>query len=233
MSEDRPQTRGRVRGHKGPAWAAAFVPGRMELAPVLMGLILLDLGIELALQIGDLLPVMARLRETVYENAAFWPGLLTDWTGNYPGQRWVMFVSYGFLHGGLGHAVFNMMTLGVLGARCIERIGSLRFLLLYLGAMIAGAGVFGLLSQGYAPMVGASGALFGLAGAILAWIWDDAPSIRAALAPVGRILLWLIGINVVMYLAMQGQLAWETHLGGFLAGWVLGLALDRTEDPPT
>jgi rhomboid protease GluP len=74
-------------------------------------------------------------------------------------------------------------------------------------------------------MVGASGALFRLVGAWLAW--EGLERIAAGhilwpvLAGVGGVIL----LNLIMYWAMDGVLAWETHLGGFVAGWITALIL--------
>ena len=187
----------------------------------------LCIGVEAALQLADLgLFGGARIRQTAYEYGAFWPGLLDGWSPNYAVQPWTMFLTYAFLHGGLVHIAFNMITLGSLGRAVIDRLGPWRFVLLYFATSVAGAGVYAFLSQGGAPMVGASGALFGLAGALIAWLWEDQPDLRAALRLAGRLVLLLVAINVALYVALQGRLAWETHLGGFLAGWVLGIALE-------
>lgn len=167
-----------------------------------------------------------RARSTILELGAFWPGLLDNWVSNYPAQVWLMFFSYAFLHGGLLHLALNMVTLVSLGRVVVERVGRRRFLVIYFGSVLGGSGVYAVLTITGTPMVGASGALFGLAGAILAWIWEDTRSLRAALAAVGKAVLLLIAINVVMYLALSGGLAWETHLGGFLAGWILGIAFE-------
>lgn len=184
-------------------------------------------AIEVALQLSDFgLFGNPRLRATALENGAFWPGLLGDWRPNYPLQPWLMFLTYGFLHGGLMHLVLNMLTLYSLSAPVAFRLGTGRFAVLYFGALIGGAAVYALLATTGRPMVGASGALFGLAGALLAWQWDDQPTLRAALAASGRGVLLLIVINIVLYFALDGSLAWETHLGGFLSGWILAIALD-------
>ncbi len=69
-------------------------------------------------------------------------------------------------------------------------------------------------------MVGASGALFGLAGA---WLVDE---IRRMQSQRDRLLRGVLGlvalltINAVAWVLQGGQLAWETHLGGLLAGLV-------------
>ncbi|MEO1678997.1 MAG: rhomboid family intramembrane serine protease [Pseudomonadota bacterium] len=194
---------------------------------VLAAILIVCVAVEVILLMGDLgLIGIPRMRMTALEYGAFWPGLVQDWEPNYPGQPWLMFLSHGFLHGGLLHLAVNMMTLVSLGQPVLARIGVTRFLALYVGSMVAGGAVFALLSQSPQPMVGASGALFGLAGALLAWIWDDQPTLGRALRFAGRGVLLLVVLNVVLYLVFQGRLAWQTHLGGFLGGWVLGIALD-------
>jgi membrane associated rhomboid family serine protease len=124
------------------------------------------------------------------------------------------------------HLVVNMITLFSLGAAVVWRVGTRGFLLLYVAAMIGGAAGYGLLAETYRPMVGASGALFGLAGGLVAWEYVDRFTLQEALWPVLRAILLLIGLNVVLYWAMGGQLAWETHLGGFVMGWVAALLID-------
>ena len=140
-----------------------------------------------------------------------------------------MFLTYGFLHAGLWHLVLNMITLVSLGQAILIRIGTARFALLYAAALLGGAVGFALLSDTYRPMVGASGALFGLAGALLAWEYADRARLSERLWPVARAVLLLIALNVVLYYAMDRLLAWEAHLGGFVAGWAVGWLIDRHE----
>ncbi|WP_292295050.1 rhomboid family intramembrane serine protease, partial [Marivita sp.] len=64
--------------------------------------------------------------------------------------------------------------------------------------------------------------LFGLAGVLTAWEYAVRRRARERMGPVLRVIGLLVGLNVIMYWAMGGNLAWETHLGGFLAGWVAG-----------
>ena len=203
----------------------------MSMSPgaraALIGLILSSAAVEGSLQLADQgMLGSARLRSAAYEYGAFWPGLLRDWRPNYALQPVTMFLSYGFLHGGAVHLALNMVTLASLGGAVVQRVTAARFLLIYFGSMVGGAAVYGLLAAGPTPMVGASGALFGLAGALLAWLWEDQPTIRDALVLAGRAVLLLVALNVVLYFALAKQLAWQTHLGGFLAGWVLAIAVD-------
>jgi membrane associated rhomboid family serine protease len=197
----------------------------IETLPVV--LIVICALIELVLSAADHgLISPARLRYTAYEYGGFWPGLLRDWKPNFAGQPVLMYFTYGFLHGGPVHLIVNMFTLYSLGRAVVDRVGNWRFCVIYLAALLGGAGLYGLLASGLQPMVGASGALFGLAGAIVAWNYADRRAYNLGLWPVGRAVLLLLGLNLVLWWAMKGQLAWQTHLGGFLAGaaaaWVLG-----------
>lgn len=198
----------------------------------LVCLILLFTVIEALLLLGDLGVLGAlRLRQLVYDYGAFWPGLLSGWKPNYAAQPGAMFVTYGLLHGGVTHLLVNMITLWSLGRIVIERVGTRGFLIVYLGAQFGGAVVFAMLAQPFPPMVGASGALFGLAGGLLAWNYVDRFTYRERLWPVANSAFWLVVLNLVLWWAMDGQLAWETHLGGFIAGWVMALLVDpRPQD---
>ena len=167
-----------------------------------------------------------RFRALIYENFGFWPGLLEDWRPNYTIQPALMFLTYGFLHTGLVHLGVNMITLVSLGRAVLYRISLWKFLLLYSLSILGGAAGFALLSDSYRPMVGASGALFGLAGAILAWEYVDRFTLRERLWPVARAAILLILLNIILYYAMDRLLAWEAHLGGFVAGWIGALLID-------
>ena len=198
-------------------------------------------GVELTLLAADYgLLDMPRLRQRAYDNGAFRPQLLQNWIPNYPAQPWLMFLTYGFLHGGPLHMAVNMVTLWSLGRIVVGRIGGRGLALLYLGSILGGAVAYGLISDSLRLMVGASGALFGLAGAMVVWLWNDRDLHDGNLRQMWNLLAYLLVINVVMYWALDGQLAWETHLGGFLIGCALGYTLDPATDdiqadldPPT
>ena len=191
---------------------------------------------ELVLQGADWgLWASTRLRSLTYQNGAFWSGLLQGWRPNYAVQPYSMFVTYAFLHAGFGHLVVNMITLFTLGGSIYASLGSWRFLLVYVAAVLGGALGFGLFGTTIQPMVGASGGLFGLAGA---WIVIDVSATlaeRSGLKTLAFAILWpitlLILLNVVMYWSTGGQLAWETHLGGFFAGCLATFLLARPSTP--
>lgn len=197
----------------------------VRVAPyaVLLCILGICLLIEAALQGADHgLWGSRRWRGLAYQNGGFWRGLLDNWRPNYAGQSITMFASYGFLHGGFWHVLVNMITLASLGGPVIERVGSLRFAVIYALSVLGGAAGFAMLSSAVQPMVGASGALFGLVGALTSWDLIDRRAAHANLAPTLKVVGLLVLLNLVMYWAMAGRLAWEAHLGGFLAGCAVG-----------
>jgi membrane associated rhomboid family serine protease len=195
--------------------------------PVVGTVLAVAVIIELLLVLADLgLAGRAMSRGLAYQYAGFWPGLLGDWEANYALQPWAMFVSYAFLHGGWLHLVVNMITLWSLGHAAVARVGRLGFVILYALSIIGGAMGYAALWTDPVPMVGASGALFGLAGAWLAWEYVDRFTARSGLWPIARVVLMLIALNVVMWWSLNGQLAWQTHLGGFITGWIAAMLID-------
>ena len=170
-----------------------------------------------------------RLRHTAYEYSGFWPGLLQGWQPNYPGQGATMFVTYALLHGGPGHAIINMITLWSLGRAAVDWVGLRGLALTYLVTLLGGAGGYTLLAATPQPMVGASGALFGLAGALAIWSYRDRPDRARARWFLGWIVGLLVAMNVAMYWALDGQIAWQTHLGGALAGALVAYGLKPLE----
>ena len=212
----------------------AFLPTRRQIQKVwvLCVVFALCVSVEFALLAADLgIWGTARWRALAYQNGGFWIGLLNNWQANYGWQPQTMFVTYGFLHGGVWHLVVNMFTLFALGIVIVKRIGQARFFLLYMFSMFGGGVGFAMLSSSYQPMVGASGALFGMAGALAAWEYVDRFTADEGLWPVVRMVTWLLILNLVLWWAMDGLLAWETHLGGFVAGWVAAFLVDPRSRP--
>lgn len=213
-------------------------PGRTDMIRSGMWLpawiIALCCGVEICLQVVARADLVPQIRATAFENGAFWAGLLWRWQPNYAVQPYTMFLSYGFLHGGILHLSVNMITLWSLSLGVLDRVRVRGFATLYFGTMVGGGAAYSVLTTTPAPMVGASGALFGLAGALLAWSYVDRFRRNDRLWPVVRTLGILILLNVAMWWALEGQVAWQAHLGGFLTGWVLALLIDpRPRVPDT
>ena len=191
--------------------------------PAILWIVLLACGLpELVLQGADHgMFGSARWRPLAYQNAGFWAGLLRDWQPNYPAQPVVMFFSYGFLHAGFVHLLGNMGMLLVVGPLVIARFGARGFAGIYAGAILGGGLSFGLLSASPSPMVGASGAISGLIGAVIVAQVSQGSSPRRYVVALVQI-TGLVALNLVSWWLEGGVLAWQTHLGGCLAGIGLG-----------
>ncbi|MFN4056810.1 MAG: rhomboid family intramembrane serine protease [Roseinatronobacter sp.] len=161
---------------------------------------------------------MPNLRGIALGYGAFWGGLLRGWDALFVTQPTTMFISYAFLHGGLLHLVGNMIAVLALGGIVVARIGQAGFLLLYGVCAVGGAVGFTIFSSTDAPMVGASGAVFGLIGAWKFWEWQLRQHFGSPMRPLWRSLLGLVLLNLLLWLLLSGLLAWEAHLGGFITG---------------
>ena len=145
--------------------------------------------------------------------------------------QWWRLLTYMFLHGGLMHIAFNMWCLWDLGALCESLYGRWTFAALYLITGIAG----GLASVGWNPgtlSVGASGAIFGLAGALIASFYLGEFSIpRIAIQGTLRSLLFFVGFNVLFGSLVPG-IDNACHAGGLVSGLILGALIARMAPQP-
>lgn len=184
---------------------------------IAIGCISIEVGISLADFLG-----YGALRFQVLSIAAFRNDLFGAVQPVYPGHRAVMFLSYSILHGGLVHLSVNMATLLGLGTAVVHAAGERYFVLLYIASALGGAIAYALIGPAGVPMVGASGALFGLAGALAGWDAARARDSGSGMLRVIGFVLLLVVLNIVLWWAAAGQLAWQTHLGGGVAGFVVG-----------
>ena len=141
-------------------------------------------------------------------------------------QPWT-FVTYMFLHGGFGHIFFNMLSLFFFGPRVEDRIGGKAFLGLYFTSGIAGA----LLSIPVgAPIIGASGAIFGVLLAY-AWYWPRNQMLIWGIIPIEARYMVLIMTGISLWFGFRptggGNVAHFAHLGGFVGGYVFLRFLQR------
>ncbi len=153
----------------------------------------------------------------VLEAGALWPASVLVY------HEWWRIITSAFLHGGLLHITVNMISLWVLG-RFIEAIaGSWRMTVIYVVSMIAsGLGVVYLSSAANAdvPTLGASGAIFGLFGALFAIGFKlGKPGMQLIRANLGILIL-----NLIITFAVP-QIAWQAHVSGLAAGFLLTLLI--------
>lgn len=155
--------------------------------------------------------------------------------GGWGALAWT-FLTYALLHEGWSHVLINMAMFAALSVPVQARIGTARFLALCAATTVAGALMHLAVSWGsQVPMIGASGTVSGLLGALLRFVfappWAVTRPLGRALADrqVLRSVAALVIMNAVLvwfgsgpFGGNGGGIAWGAHLGGFLAGF-LGL----------
>jgi membrane associated rhomboid family serine protease len=124
--------------------------------------------------------------------------------------QWWRIVTGGFLHENLIHIGFNMYVLYVLGQMLEPALGRAKFTLIYLVALLTGS-LGALLVTPHSPIVGASGAVFGLMGA--AAVEMRARQIPIMQSGVGGLIL----VNLIISFSIPG-ISWGGHVGGLVGG---------------
>ena len=135
---------------------------------------------------------------------------------------WYRLVSAMFLHGSLLHLAFNMFALYWLGTVVEQALGSLRFVLVYFAAGLAGSAGALLFTDPFTPTVGASGAIYGILGALLVLEY------RATGSFAGQAMA-LIALNLVLTFAIP-NISIGGHLGGLVGGILATFALSHFAD---
>lgn len=124
--------------------------------------------------------------------------------------QWYRLIAGGFLHAGLLHLGMNMFALWIIGQGLEPVIGRLRFVLVYMVALLGGSAGVMLLSPD-SPTVGASGAIFGMFGALLV------VQLMRGVNPWQSGIVSLIGVNLLFTFAIPG-ISIGGHVGGLLTG---------------
>lgn len=147
---------------------------------------------------------------TVYAYGATYGPLIAD------GEVWRL-VSSGFLHSGIFHLALNMVGLWFLGQWLEREVGGPRFALIY-GVSLLGGALGVMLLSPFSETVGASGAIYGLFGALFAGM--RARGMDALNSPLG----FILGINL-LFTFLYPNISIGAHLGGLAMGFVVGLVL--------
>jgi len=162
-------------------------------------------------------------------------GLSESWPGTVL-ERAVPFLSYMGLHNDWTHLVINCFWLLAFGPVVARRLGPVLFLLFFLVCGASGAVTYLAFNWGSPiPVVGASGAISGLMAAALRMLPSLAPWAEPGSAPLAPIFsrqimmftaVWaainlLAGVTGLGLGGETGLIAWQAHLGGFLAGLLL------------
>ena len=161
-------------------------------------------------------------------NSAFvWPG------GPFPFEPWRLLTVL-LVHGSFLHVALNMLVLWMIGRSLEPLLGRWRFIALYLLSGLGGSVAVALLAPGV-WVVGASGAIFGLFGAMLVIGRHIGANMR------GIVIVILINFSLPFVLALVSsvggsfasaldsiRISWQAHLGGFVAGAAIGFIYART-----
>jgi membrane associated rhomboid family serine protease len=140
-------------------------------------------------------------------------------------QPWTI-ISSVFVHGGFLHIIFNMIALYFLGSFLLRAVGEKSFLAVFFLGGLAGNLLFIL----YANLVdlnligvGASGAIFALAGALVVMV----PRARVLIFPIPIPMPLWVAILIFFFISFLPGIAWQAHLGGLLLGVIAGLLFRR------
>lgn len=167
-------------------------------------------------------------------------GSMIGWAISMPrlaDGRFELIVLHMFAHGGLMHIIFNLSALAALGPAVMERLGPFgprsfaAFMLLFFGSGLGAVAMWLALNADSAiPMLGASGAIFGLLGFLMRQPDPHGQPVPLFSAQLGRAFIEWIKLHIPLIalfaipLLLGGDnfgLAWEAHLGGFIAGLLL------------
>lgn len=195
--------------------------------PITIGLIIAILLVFVA-EIMNGVPFVGVGQEhlsALAELGAIVPGMLER------GEYWRL-VAAMFLHIGLLHLILNLWALYQLGYVFEMMFGSVRFLVIYFLTGLTASVTSALFLDPGGLSAGASGAVFGILGALIVAIrrspvWRHEPWTRGF---TQQLMGWA-GLNVIIGFTLPG-IDNAAHLGGFVAGFILGFIPHRVPPPP-
>ena len=149
-------------------------------------------------------------------------------TASFLAHPWTIVTNL-FVHGGIWHLLFNMLTFYFFGSFLIRLVGVRNFLIIYFGGGILGNIFFMLLGSPFVIVIGASGAIFSLGGTLAILT----PRLRVYVFPIPvPIPLWVAVLAGFLILSFMPGIAWQGHLGGLVFGLIYGLVLRRSIRTP-
>lgn len=220
---------------------------------LMQALALVPARVSIALDIATIDTVVAAARAATAPENLRQAGLLIGFFVRDQDAHWWSLGTHALLHGSALHLGMNCIWLAVFGSPVARRFGAPGFMALLAIGAVAGA-VAHLASRplDYAPMIGASGAVAALTGAAARFVFsrgfradaladDVAVRMMPALSLVGLVqnrqalafvliwfvTNWLFGSGIAPIAGVDQDVAWEAHVGGFLAGLLLFGLFDR------
>ena len=144
----------------------------------------------------------------------------------FTGRPWTILTAM-FVHAHFWHIFGNMITLYFFGTAVYHLLGQGRFLLLYFGGGLIGNLLYILLGTPMSIVVGASGAVFAVAGALAVML----PRLQVRVYFVIPMPLWAVVIIFFGLWSIPGLItgvAWQAHLGGLATGLIAGYFFRRS-----
>lgn len=210
--------------------AAAFEQRLSALTPVPWALYLV-MALNIGVWLLNLQSGLSAVSPTPGQLFAW--GANSAWAVTQEGQYWRLF-SATFLHSGWLHIALNMYALWASGRQVCRWFGNAQFLLVYLGSALAGSALSLHFSSQQAVSVGASGAVFGVLGAVLVVAWRH----RERIASLKSKNLLTSQGAFILYALVQGfgkqGIDNAAHLGGLLAGALMAwLLIEQVSEAAT
>lgn len=191
------------------------------------------IGITALVYLLQIIPGSPVVQWLAFNSLLVWPG------SPFPFEPWRLLTVL-VVHGGFWHVGLNMLVLWMMGRSLEPLLGRWRFLVLYLIAGLGGSVAVALLAPGD-TVVGASGAIFGLFGALLVIGRHIGANMR------GIVIIIAINFALPFVLALVNsigtgsfavaldaiRISWQAHLGGFIVGAAVGFVFARTRTRQT
>jgi len=193
-------------------------------APITRALIAINLAIYLitVVQGGGLnAPGGALFNKFILVGSNTHLGVFTPYGDIAHDHEWWRLVTAMFLHGSILHIAFNMYALWVIGTPLEQYLGKSRYLGLYFVSGLAGS-AGALVQAPFTPVVGASGAIFGILGAMMVLEWQITGRLAGQAAA-------LVAINLGISFVIPG-ISWGGHVGGLIGGILIMLAYGHWGD---
>ena len=185
-------------------------PGQLGAFPATVALIAINVVVYLIEVAGGGGGLGGISVQRIYDMGGLWGPAVAN-------GDWWRLISSGFVHVSLMHIGFNMLLLFILGRLLEPALGTPRFVALYFASLLAGS--FGvMLVDPNAVSAGASGAIFGLAGAT--FVIARGRGIDALAAEIG----FLVVFNLVITFTVS-HISVGAHVGGLIGGTICALAI--------
>jgi len=189
---------------------------RLEFSPITRCLIGVNVVMFLVGMVGDSLGIASIGRESLFTALALYPERVMQ-----SGTFWTPF-TYMFLHANEVHLLMNMLGMYLLGPDLERVLGPHVYLLLYLLSGLLGGLSFLVFSYGQIPVVGASGAIMGLLGAIVAIYPRRVYVLVILMIPLRATVLAVLLVTSHVFFMLTnygGGVAYDVHLFGGLMGY--------------